>query len=44
MDAITINPFIESINDLFERMLDCKVELGQPSRADFSNEIGRAHV
>ena len=36
MDAVTINPFIESINDLFERMLDCKVVLGRPSRADFS--------
>lgn len=37
MDALTINPFIESINELFERMLDCKVELGKPSRAVLSN-------
>ena len=37
MDAITINPFIESINDLFERMLSCKVDLGKPSRANLAN-------
>jgi chemotaxis protein CheX len=36
VDAIAINPFIESIYEIFENMLGCQAQLGKPSRADLS--------
>lgn len=37
MDALTINPFIESVHEIFESMLGCQADLGSPIRAVLHN-------
>ncbi len=34
MKAENINPFIESVTEVFENMLDCKVKMGNPGIAE----------